>query len=340
MTIFTYEHPSLESYWRSIILFGRNVASYKFALGKSLLMFADAQKSFVSLEELAAPFSAHIAGHLKDFDKQGTSSSSKFLNACRAFNEGSISHDELISKTVSLGFNNVIDAFHVVNRGAIGTRFFDDQRGHELAGISITDNLLQLKESFQFENLDSEVDARWRLVESAWELGISRHSLEVRYDPDSELLLSDRLRRKSITSCRNALNGYQKGKCFYCFTDISLAPMSSDLADIDHFLPHTLKQFDPSTNFDGVWNLVLSCQTCNRGASGKFALIPKPRYLERLHRRNNFLIDSHHPLKETLMLQTGKSEPLRRSYLQEQYQQAISALIHQWEPEFENAPCF
>jgi len=28
--------PSLDNYWRAIILFGRNVASYKFALAKSL----------------------------------------------------------------------------------------------------------------------------------------------------------------------------------------------------------------------------------------------------------------------------------------------------------------
>ena len=37
MTMFTETTPTLESFWWSIILFGRNVASYKFALGKSLL---------------------------------------------------------------------------------------------------------------------------------------------------------------------------------------------------------------------------------------------------------------------------------------------------------------
>ena len=34
---FKEQYPSLESYWRSIILFGRNVASDKFALAESLL---------------------------------------------------------------------------------------------------------------------------------------------------------------------------------------------------------------------------------------------------------------------------------------------------------------
>lgn len=34
---FAYEIPSLDSYWRSIVLFGQNVASYKFALAGALL---------------------------------------------------------------------------------------------------------------------------------------------------------------------------------------------------------------------------------------------------------------------------------------------------------------
>ncbi len=33
MALFEDTEPSLDGYWRAIILFGRNVASYKFALG-------------------------------------------------------------------------------------------------------------------------------------------------------------------------------------------------------------------------------------------------------------------------------------------------------------------
>ena len=38
---FTYEVPSLDSDWRSIVLFGQNVASYKFALAGALLEIGD-----------------------------------------------------------------------------------------------------------------------------------------------------------------------------------------------------------------------------------------------------------------------------------------------------------
>ena len=43
--------PSLENYWRGVILFGRNVASYKFALAKSLLELADKKSDFIALEK-------------------------------------------------------------------------------------------------------------------------------------------------------------------------------------------------------------------------------------------------------------------------------------------------
>ena len=55
--------PSLENYWRGVILFGRNVASYKFALAKSLIELSDAQKTFITLEELTLPFSRHLIDH-------------------------------------------------------------------------------------------------------------------------------------------------------------------------------------------------------------------------------------------------------------------------------------
>ena len=57
MSLFTEEYPSLESYWRSVILFGRNVATYKFALAKSLIELDLQKDSFISLEELSEPFS-------------------------------------------------------------------------------------------------------------------------------------------------------------------------------------------------------------------------------------------------------------------------------------------
>ncbi|WP_170297660.1 hypothetical protein [Paracoccus litorisediminis] len=84
---------------------------------------------------------------------------------------------------------------------------------------------------------------------------------------------------------------------------------------------------------NGVWNLILSCQACNRGHDGKFARVPTLNLLRRLLRRNEFLIGSHHPLRETLMHQTGATARARRDFLQARHDEASAILIHQWEPE-------
>ena len=333
-----YSHDlSEETLWRSIILFGRNVASYKFALGKALLELAANERTQVSLEELAPAYSRAICEHIKKNPKQGAFKSSKFLKACEDFNNGAISQSTLIDTTVRLGFNNVIDAFHVVNSGDVPVRFFHDERENG-SGINISDELLGLTSSPQFGNFTHEIEARWRLVETAWELNLPAKLLSVSYDKDEEtILFEDSNRRISISSCRDALNGYQKGHCFYSLTPISLDRFSINLCDVDHFLPHTLCQFSEfdSLNINGVWNLVLSSKACNRGEGGKFAKVPELRFLEKLHERNEYYISSHHPLRETIINQTGQTERDRRQFLQRVYNMALERLIHQWKPEFE-----
>jgi CRISPR/Cas system Type II protein with McrA/HNH and RuvC-like nuclease domain len=165
--------------------------------------------------------------------------------------------------------------------------------------------------------------------------------ISVGYDEEAQLLFTEEqnLRRVNITSGRSALNGYQKGKCFYCFGTLNISEFVAIDTDVDHFIPHTLKQHR-FRNLNGVWNLVLSCSNCNRGPEGKFAKVAEVRFLERLHARNEFLITSHHPLRETLIGQTGTTEQERRSFLQRVYNEAESYLIHKWKPRIEHEPAF
>ena len=329
---FKEQYPSRESYWRSIILFGRNVASYKFALAESLLEIAPTGQTEVTLEELAEPYSRHICEHIEVAPKQATSRSSFYLDSLRKFNEGEIEHDEMIDTTVARGFNNVIDAFHVVNNEPIPMEFFQKDYSKTGKKIILTDELFRLAEEEHSKDFHEETESRWNLVETAWELGVSRNLLNVGYDGDEKVLYIDRsARRKDVTSARSALNGYQKGKCFYCFADITVTEDERNTCDVDHFYPHLLQDIMRDVNMDGVWNLTLACPVCNRGANGKFAKVPAIKYLERLYRRNEFLISSHHPLRETIMNQTGSTERRRRAFLQTVDNRAINALAHRWE---------
>jgi len=343
MSLFTEEYPSLDSYWRSIILFGKNSATYKFALAKSLLELSPQTNTFISLEELAVPFCQHISTHLKTNDKQSTSTSSKFIDACRQLNEQKMEQDHLIQYAVKYGFENVLDAFHNVNQNHIPVQFFETiKTGKKPKGIIITDNFYKLKETSQASNFILETEARWRLVETAWALGLAPSLVEVKYDElKGEFFVdsSDKRRRTDITSARASLIGYQKAKCFYCFDDISTDPNHDLFADIDHFFPHSL-QNSTQTNLNGIWNLVLACKRCNRGENGKFAKIPEIHLLERLHKRNSFFINSHNPLRETLMNQTGKSEKQRITFLQQMNSFAINQLVQYWKPHNTFTPAF
>ena len=99
---FIDHNPSLETYWRAIIILGKNTASYKFALADTLLQTENIKNEF-KLDDLALPYALKICNHLKNNDKQITASSSKFLDFCRKYNKNQITQDELIFNTVKYG---------------------------------------------------------------------------------------------------------------------------------------------------------------------------------------------------------------------------------------------
>lgn len=327
--------------FRSIILLGRNAASYKFSLGKSLLELARVESEVVTIADLAVPFAEHICEHLREIDRQGTAASSRFLDACRYYNDGAIDAHELRDVTIQFGFENVIDAFHVVGDGDVSTRFFIDEREHQR--IRLTDELLNLARHAVVEDLASETEARWRLVEEAWDGRASGRPVTVLYDQRTEFLVPALLgKRRSIAEIRPALNGYQRGHCFYCFQPIQLNGPTAMRPDVDHFLPYSLMTRGFPGNLDHPWNLVLACQNCNRGAAGKFAHLPHGRYVNRLHRRNEYLIQSHHPLRESLIASTGASTQHRLKFLTNSLELAhgYSAEPSGWTAPEEQKPLF
>ncbi len=332
---------SLESQWRAIILFGKNSATYKFAFAKSLLELISLEKTTVSLQDIAASYVQGILEHIKQNDKQGNSKSSLFLEACRNFNDQKIDYEHLLNITVKHGFNNVVDAFHTVNGSIVNDVFYHKDYNGSHKKLVITDSLLSLKESQQFINFDQEVDARWNLVETAWNLEINPNLLEVRLDEELNLLFFENrtMKRKNISSARDSLNGYQKGKCFYSFQDISIKSGDDNLCAIDHFFPHVhkIQLNDNGANVNGIWNLVLADKNIN---NDKRAKVPEIKYLERLYKRNEFYIASKHPLGETIINQTGKTQAERKRFLQKQYDLSVNLAIHKWTPNIELQPLF
>jgi hypothetical protein len=294
------------------------------------------QITSVNLAELAVPFANAIVEHLRKNDKQGNSESSKFLDGCRQYINQSITADQLYALTEKYGFVNVVDAFQNLNGDVIPGKFYEKNFGDGKKKIIVSDNLLRIKELFQYRNLEQEVEARWKLVETAWNLRINPNLLEVQFDEENShfFIENERMRRIDVTSVRDALNGYQKGKCFYSFQDISIKGSDSNICQVDHFLPHVnkLEHAKSGANINGVWNLVLADSAINLN---KQARIPEKKFLLRLYNRNEFYIESKHPLAETIINQTGPTKEARRYFLEKQYNLALACSIQRWIPNIE-----
>ena len=90
------------------------------------------------VDKLALPYAREMARHLPRADKQITAAQSRFLDACRGGNAGEVGVEALRAFTVQLGFNNVLDAFHVVNQAETPIRFFAVTRRGRSKGIVLT----------------------------------------------------------------------------------------------------------------------------------------------------------------------------------------------------------
>ena len=168
--------------WRSILLFGSNTACYKFALGGALLEVATAGSESIRVQgDLAVPFAKRLCDHLKIEDRQAINPSSSFLAACRQYNSEEIDLDTLVSSTISQGFRYVFDAFHQVAGEDVPQRFFTLEGSVGNRVIHPTEQLLGIN-NLAAAVLEAEVEARWRIVETAWSIGVSAQLLDVQMD--------------------------------------------------------------------------------------------------------------------------------------------------------------
>lgn len=314
---------SNETIWRSIILFGKNTASYKFSLAKGILNLAKLGKSVVSYEELAQAYTPHLLKHYKSGLSQDTrSTDSGLARTYKGYVIGDVSYDELINYTAKNGFKNVIPRFHNV-KGGLPFEFYEyNETAKQLV---LSDRLYELQSNSGLL-LETEVEARWNLVETAWNVGIPVNLLEVKIDDSgNEFYIEGVDYRTSVTAARDALSGYQKGKCFYSNRSIDITNI-----DVDHFFPVSKQHLHGEYNLNGVWNLVLAESSVNCSKSDKRA---DEYYLAKLYERNEFFIASRHPLGETIAKQTGSTSERRMQFLKEHNKAAKQYSPIGWEVE-------
>ena len=302
---FAYEVPSLDSYWRAIVLFGQNVASYKFALAGALLEIG-AGSEVVSLDELALPFASRVAEHLRTHDKQGTFQQSRFLDACRAYNSGELDADGLRAKTVQLGFANVIDAFHVVDQAEVPERFFVDERKTGQASAS------------QIAYVSCWMKGTAPTARGGGgALAVGGDSMGTQPSP----AVADRGVRTRHQNARGASGGAPTSPGHERAKRLPEGPLLLLL------YAHRHRQ-RLSDHLPGRPRIPVVGGTGDRRRTSRWSMEPRAgvrsmqqlarksdrpphlRYVEQLNMRNEYLITSYHPLRPTLMAQTGDQQQI------------------------------
>ena len=299
-----------EDYWRSIILYGLNQATYKIALGKTLVSLSERNFTTVPWDTLSLEFLKQYQQRLnidEPMPQQANPSRRTFMErAVRKLELGSTDIDETIFNVGNEGFNDVIRRFHnIATFKEFQGKFYSFDFGKS---ISLTDNLHNVIEKHS-KDISDELDARWALLEGAFTIKTDNYQLANEI-LDTYLLKGED--RKNLTNNIPFLQGYQGNTCFYCAEKIE----ENDF-HVDHVLPRMVM------NHDQIWNLVLAHSYCNMSKSDK--LVGK-HFMEKLILRNENIMGSNHPWKSKISLELGKTKKLRASNLLKHYENVKSVL--------------
>lgn len=300
-----------KDYWRSILLFGLNTATYKIALGQALIYFARNDKSVVTINELAEHFFDLYMERLKKgmpqlFLPNRMTVMERYVNE---FNLGKIDRNEAIDKVAQNAFGDVIPRFHTVNNEKLPLSFYEFKENK----MVLTDSVFKIFSEENSEQLENELLSRWDLLEAAF--AIKRENIPLVNDI-RKFYLEKGYSRKNITHMVPALSGYQNGICFYC-SEV----MSNNDIHVDHVIPRQL------LNHDSVWNLVLAHSFCNEQKSD---FLPPLSYVGKLIDRNEYLIHSNHPLKHELIKDIGVDSKTRKENILKIYEDAKTVIRYTW----------
>lgn len=306
-------------YWKAIILYGLNQATYKIALGKTLLELSTQGQERIDWGTLSKGFLDNYLQRLKEnpLPQQANPSRRTVMeNIARMVELGQLTYNDAIKKVEADAFGDVIPRFHTIGRDTdmAKEKFYHFDFGRNLY---LHDSLFRISEERKLELID-ELDARWSLLEGAF---IMNHEGWELANDIRDIYLKDGYDRKSLTPNIPFLKGYQGNTCFYCGE-----PIAEGDIHVDHVLPRQLLMNDE------IWNLVLSHSLCN--LSKEDSLVG-PHYLEKLIARNENVMGSNHPWKKRIADQIGATKSARIKTTKRHYENARIALNGRY---WENSP--
>lgn len=329
---FSNQEISPISTLRTILLFGNNVSTYKFALCSALMKQNEA--SDIKFVDLRDDFLNELYRHYVNCPQQWTAGANSITTA---FDEYKLNGDwnKLMQTAEKNMYNNVFDAFHNVGGASISNDFRLFEHDKKSKRLVLTDNINALLQNPTLrKSIEDENQSRWLLVEEAWKNKLSPNLLE--FNNGEFISINKYKERVNLRSAVNVLLPYQHGNCFYCNKKVNVFGNKEDhdFPDVDHLLP-----FKFLTGFDihplspnGIWNLVVACRECNRGTNGKFDNPPKGYYFDNLLNRNLLFIEEHrHSLRNSILLSLSANNGIEVESTMKTVLNKFS-LFDKWEP--------
>jgi hypothetical protein len=124
-------------YWKAIILYGLNQATYKIALGKTILELAQAGHESVEWSVLSKAYLDNFITRLsKDAKPQQSNSARRTVmeRIVGQLNNNTISYDEAIRQVEEYALNDVVPRFQTIgtSKELVGDKFYHFDHGKKL----------------------------------------------------------------------------------------------------------------------------------------------------------------------------------------------------------------
>jgi hypothetical protein len=302
-----------EDFWKGIILYGLNSATYKMALAKSLIGFARDLKTTIPWDELSKSFLEQYQIRLgqKFMPQQSNPTRLTVMErVVKDLRNGVLSETQALDKVGTVGLDNVIPRFQTIGTDSdiVKDHFYEFDFGKKLV---LKDTILSFSKA-QIDQLEDELTARWSLLEGAFSINQTDYHLA---NDIREIFLKNGYDRQSITCNAPFLLGYQGGVCFYC------GEAMQHSKHVDHLLPRQV------VNHDEIWNLVLAHADCNMSKSDKLV---GSHFIEKLIARNENIMGSNHPWKLKISSELGSTPKRRANELRRHYENVKAVLGNYW----------
>lgn len=298
-----------EDFFKGIVLFGLNAATYKMGLAQTLIQASRKQNNEISWGELSKNYFDVYLHRLETnpMPQQGNPNRmTKMERIVKEFQLNTLTYSEAIKKVADTAFEDVVPRFQTIgsDKRIVSDYFYEIDFGNKLV---LKDTLLDF-DTEQLDVLDSEVAARWGLLEGAFSINQTNFKLanDVR-----EIYLKDGYERKALTNNIPFLSGYQGNTCFYCGEHLG-----NDI-HVDHVLPRQV------LNNDEIWNLVLAHGDCNLLKSDRLV---GSHFIQKLIARNENIMGSNHPWKAQIASSLGTTPKRRSSSLKTHYNNVKTVL--------------